>query len=359
MTAAREVRVPVRDAIVSVRTFDFDRPDLALVAFIDGSWAPFERSVAAGLACEHQSGNAADAQAIRAGAVSFRRARGLLAGDELEAWLAQHNMSRGEWTGYLRRRVLRDRADDAMAGILTEHPVSLGDVAQILDVEAACDGILQRCGNTVVGWAAAAHSEGLGAVTPTIDANAARALAIAAQVNSSAVSTLFDLAGEDLLRRINRLLSLHAAYKCFVQRVTSDAAIRECLAVHQLDWLGVCCVDLSFANQDAAYEGAMCLREDGLDPNEVARLAGANRVDRMIVLDEAAPELASLLVSAQTGDVIGPLPIDAGRSRLLVVVDRLPPSPTDPVLRERARNELAAAALEPLTAGMVRWHAAL
>lgn len=338
------------DAVVSVGGRHFDRADLVLVGFVDGSWPAFERSVAAGLAAA-RTGATPDPAAVHDAALAFRRARGLLAADELDAWLAGHDVSREEWTAYLRRRVLRDSTP-------VGGQVPVDEVAGVLETEAACDGILARRVDTVVGWAATADADAAGMADLT-SGDAAAAVALAGQVASSAASRILGLDGEDLRRRIEALLRLRAAYDRFVAGVTGDDAIRDCLAVHQLDWLRVRAVDLTFADEGAAGEGAMCLREDGLAPEEVARLAGAALAERTVALDEVTPELAALLVSAQPGDVVGPVPDPAGGTRLFVVASRLPPTADDPGLRERAGRELVAAALEPLTAGAVRRHARL
>ena len=342
-------RSVVREPAVRVGRHDFDRADLVLVGFVDGSWPALERSVAAGLAAE-RTGGPADPGALRDAAVAFRRARGLLAADELDAWLDAHDVSRDDLTGYLRRRVLRESVHMGL------DPVPVEDVAAVLEVEAACDGILATCADSAASWAAAAQATGL---PDTTTGDEAAVATVAGAVAASAASLILDLDVDDLLRRIDRLLGLRAAYDRFVTAVTGDDAIRDCLAAHQLDWLRVRAVELTFDDEGAAEEGAMCLCEDKLAPEEVARLAGAQLAERTVALDGATPELAALLVSARPGDVVGPVVDPAGRHRLLVVADRLPPAADDPAMRERAGRELVAAALEPVMAGAVRRHAAL
>jgi hypothetical protein len=336
------------NVVVSIRNEDFDRADVVLVGFVDGTWPTFERSIAAGLACQAAGNGLATADDVRRAAITFRRAHHLLAGDELDDWLTTHSLSRDDWRGYLHRHCLRQRFAGQLAEILADYPVSPYQVVELLPVEMACDGILQRCATTLVEWAAPI-SDGGGTSRDMV-------AALAAEVSASAAGTVLDVGIDDLHRRLGRLLALRGGYERFVEQVSGDDAIARCLAGRRLDWLQLRCLELSVASDDAAHEVLMCLREDGLEPEEVARLAGAELLERTVAIEEVAPPLAAQLVSAVPGEVLGPLPGDDGASRVLIVNARLFPSPEDPVMRQRAQAELVAAALEPLLAGTVRWH---
>lgn len=331
-----------------------------LAGFIDGTWPEFERSVQAGLACELAAATAVsrtDPDLTRSVAVAFRRERGLLAGDQLRTWLAERGVTPDDWAAYLRRSVLRERCVESLDGILARQPVPVEDVARILPAEVACNGILRRCATTVIGWAAAASSPALGVAPERPQPDHRRVEALTHDVtNSAAGSRLIDLGTADIPMRLGRLLALRAAYEWFLDEVSSEVALRGCLDSYRLAWLRFRGTELRCASHGAAREALMCLREDGLDPGEVVRLAGAELRELAIVLQEAEPALASLLVSAQPGDVLGPLEDDAGRIRLLLITERVAPSLGDPELFERARREVVRAALESLTAGMVRWH---
>lgn len=343
----------MHDVVVSIRDQDFDLADVVLVGFVEGTWLPFEQSIAAGLACEAAAEGLETADDVRRAAITFRRARHLIAGDELDDWLIARNLSRDDWRGYLRRHCLRQRFAGQLAGIVARYPVSPLQVAEFLPVEMPCDGILQRCATTLVEWAAPVAESG----GDSRDMAAALVSALAADVSASAATTVLDVGTHDLHRRLGRLLALRASFERFVERVSGDVAIGRFLAGRRLDWLRLQCRELGVDSGDAAHEVVMCLREDGLEPEEVARLAGAQLVERTVAVEDVRPALAVRLVSALPGDVIGPLPGDDGASRVLLVDARLFPSVDDPVMRKRARSELVAAALEPLLAGAVRWHA--
>lgn len=341
----------VHEAVASIGDQEFDRTDIVLVGFVDGSWPPFEGLARAGLACDRDAGGKVGVDDLRQAAVAFRRSRGLLASDELDAWLEARDLSRAALTAYLRRRVLVEAHAGELDEVIQRNPVSKDDVAAILLAEAACDGIMRRCATTAVEWAGAPGDAGLG--------SSEAALAVAADVRSSAASRVLDLDDAQLATRIGSLLDLRAAFECWAASVASKPAIAACIDAHRMDWLRFDYVELGFDGDDAAREAAMCLREDGLEVGDVARTAGAALTERSLLLGAADRSVASLLVAAQPGDVLGPMPAEGATSRLLVVASRLPPTGDDPALVARARQELVAAALEPLLAGMVRWHAPL
>lgn len=354
----RSVLAAESEPVVSCADHGFDRLDLVLTGFIDRSWPAFEHSVRAGLACERAadaSGVAADPGLVRREAVAFRRARALVAGEQLRAWLAERGLSQDEWTAYLRRCVMRAEQRDVLGAVLARHPVPTDDVAAILLSEIACDGILQRCATTAVRWAAATSQLGLHS-TDGADRAPVRVAVLADQFSASAANRLLRAAGPDVATRLGRLLTLEVGYQRFVAEISGEAALRDCLDRRRIDWLRLRCIELRLPDHDAAREALMCLRDDGLEPAVVARLAGGEMRELSVELQEAGPALASLLLSASAGDVIGPVPDDAGTTRLLVITERLPASLEDPDLRERARSEVVAAALEHLVAGMVRWH---
>jgi hypothetical protein len=345
------VALAVHEAVASIGDQEFDRADIVLVGFVDGSWPHFEGLARAGLACDRDAGGKVEIDDLRAAAEAFRRSQALLAADELQAWLDERNLSRAALTAHLRRRVLVATHAGELDEIVARNPVPVDDVAGILLAEATFQGIIRRCADTAVEWAGAPGDVGLGPSEP--------ALAVAADVRRSAAGRILDLEDAELAARIGRLLDLRATYERWVASVATESAVRACIDAHRMDWLRFDYVELRFDGDAEASEGAMCLREDGLEVGDVARMARAALSEGSVLLGGADRAVASLLVAAQPGDVVGPLPGDGGTSRLLVVTGRVPPTGDDPTLVARAGQEVVAAALEPLVAGMVRWHAPL
>jgi len=67
-------------------------------------------------------------------------------------------------------------------------------------------------------------------------------------------------------------------FRRFCERIVIEAALAAQLAAHWLDWIRMECRRFALPTLESAREAALCVREDGMDLDEVARSAGA-RVD--------------------------------------------------------------------------------
>jgi hypothetical protein len=126
------------------------------------------------------------------------------------------------------------------------------------------------------------------------------------------------------------------------------------VAGHRLDWQRLVWEEVTFADEGAAREAALWVREDEIALQEVADLAHVATSVHEAYADDVS-ELAGLLAAAAPGEPLGPLKSDGGW-RLLFIRERIPPSLDDGVLRGRAANELVEDALARHLAGRVSWY---
>ena len=103
-----------------------------------GDWQVFEADVRAGLAALRQAGEP-DADDVEEAARAFRYARGLLAGDELDAWLDARGLTTGAWEAYLRRSLARELSPEP-EGV---EDVAPAEVAAGAWSEGICSGVLE------------------------------------------------------------------------------------------------------------------------------------------------------------------------------------------------------------------------
>jgi hypothetical protein len=239
------------------------------------------------------------ADAVREAGAGFRYARNLLAADELEAWLARWELTTGEWLAHLRRALARDPSQGAVA-----------DERDVL-VDAVCSGALEV-------WA--------------------RELAARLAVASDAP--------ED---------ELDAGFEAFRRAAVTDEAIAHEVDGRRLDWLRVEGEVVAVQDQDVAREIALCAREDGEPLDELAVRAGGELVVLDGYLDDAEPALASVLLGAREGDVLGPL-ADDGRWLVARARRKTEPAADDPDVRERAAGRVLARAIERELERNVTWH---
>jgi hypothetical protein len=175
----------------------------------------------------------------------FRYDRGLVAGEEMEAWLRRWELSVAEWRDYLRGALPDDERGRWIAAI--------------------CSGALERAAGELAARAAAA-----------------------------------DALGENDLDR---------GYDRFLADAVTPEVLRSLLVARSSDWLRVDCRTLVFDTEAAAREGALCIRDDGMALTEVAAQAGAEIREHSLHLEDAKGELGQALLSARVGELLGPLPL--------------------------------------------------
>jgi hypothetical protein len=112
---------------------------------------------------------------------------------------------------------------------------------------------------------------------------------------------------------------------------------------------------LEFPEHGMASEAALLVREDGLSPADVAGRAGVPLHERESFLEEVEPELTESLLSAPTGELVGPLSVRNGFA-LVCVNDKVAPTLADPVIQELLQQEVPRRALEREVRNRVQWH---
>jgi len=250
-------------------------------------------------------GIALDDDEIEAARREFRYARGLLSGDDLAAWLDLRGVTLSEWQAYLERRIARGRVPNPASAEVTQSEV---------------DAYM---------WPEAVFSGRLGELAETL----ARLLAIAPE---------------------KPLEALEESFESFCRDAISDRAVAHEIEVHRLEWIRLDYETVAFDDEDAAHEASFCVRSDGDSLGTVAGRAGEVLEQRVDWLEGMEPGLASKLLAARPGDLVGPLPAD-GRLRLAVLRAKIPPSPHDDAVRERAADAVVERAVEHVTNERVVW----
>lgn len=300
--------VPRSDRLVfTVGSAGFRRRDLVAAAEAWGEWARLVQVVREELACD---GRPVEAGEVTAAANGFRRARGLLAAEDLEAWLAERDVSVADWLDHVRRSLLRDRG-----GIPDTLPPASG---QGVWVHGICSGVLGELAERLAAGAACAVAQTL----PVDPASPAR---------------------------------LDAARERLGAAAASEAALGRELGARRLEWTSVDCRTCLFPDREVAAEAALCIREDGRAFEDVAGEAGVETRRARLLAGELEPELAAALLAAEPGELVGPVEIPGG-SRLALVEAKTPPSSADPALRARAAAIVAARAVARAVDEHVRWH---
>jgi hypothetical protein len=329
--------------------------DVLLAAQTRGDWYQLEAEVREGIACLRHlraSGEVIAEDAVEEVARAFREPRQLYSAADAEAWLAERGVSVGNWFKYLRRCVLRQQSAERLPKLVARYPAAEAQVHRALKIVGICSGHLARFGRHLAGIAAVherLRNEGDNP-TPTAESQrAAPSLAV-----DLVQSKPLGLAPERLRERCEILARIAHSLERFRPQVLTSEAIRRHIAARHIDWIRLECLSLSFADEPAAREAALCIRQDGEDLQGVASRARTVVRRELFRLEEVEPALHSTFLGGRKGELLGPLPLGP-EYRLCLVSDKILPSEEDPVTRQRAEQELLQSALDREMSLRVEW----
>jgi hypothetical protein len=298
--------------------------DVVQAARLRGEWASLERQTRAGLAAVRRIATGdeeIDRAALEESARRFRYQRRLLAGDEMAAWLDRWGLKVIDLREYLVRAVLRERLRNELDETIARYPVADGDVELAIWGEAVFSGLLERAARTLAGDVALAVGSG-------------------------------ELPGDAGRAPLRTILALADQARAAAAR--EDAIERE-IAAHQHEWLRIIGLAAEMESADVAREAALWVRDDGQPLAEAAAAAGSEARAFTVDASEIGDDLASALLAARDGELVGPLARD-GRFILYLVTRKEPPSQADPGVRRKAVDRLVARAIERAMASHVEWH---
>lgn len=296
-----------------------------------GDWARLENEVREGLACvarAEDSGQDVDEGELEAAAAEFRYARDLVTQEEMETWLAAWSLSVEDWTDYLARVLLRQRWQGELPAVVADHPVNQDEIDVVIEAEAVCAGYIADIARKLAG----------------------RAAALDRVRTDGWTGQVAEPEGEDAW-----LDAVDQGFELFRGRIVVPAALENRIAAHRLDWVLVDGVAVTFPTIEAAREAALCVRDDGMAMEDVARAAGTAVETVRRYLEEVEPAQRGDFLAATTGDVLGPLTVDDG-FLVLHVRDKVLPSLENPGIRRRAEESVLRTALEHEVTRRVKWH---
>jgi hypothetical protein len=331
--------------------------DLILAAQSWQDWAALEQRTREGIACAKHARATREPRAtaaVEAAADRFRAERGLHAAEDAENWLRGRRVRFTAWMQYFRRWLLRQEWASSLPRLLTEYAISPDQVNRNLRIEGMCSGYLAALARKLAGRAAvyercrteaANGSEvgppqeaGMGAVAPEV----------------CLVSGLLGLSSEEVRQKRERLTTLDQSLMQFRSQVITEENLKRKTSAYQVDWIQIQTISASFADESAAREAALCVREDGESLHSVATRARAASQPEQLELGKLDADAQAAFLRARVGGLIGPF--RAGRElKLYQVLDKCIPSADNPEIKARAELLLLQAALQREVEARVHW----
>jgi hypothetical protein len=322
--------------VFSVGGAEYLWEDVVLAAELTGDWARLRQRVDEGIACLRrweQEPEALDEGEIESAANEFRYERDLISAEEMEEWLARWGLTAEGWMDYVRGSLLRQKWSGDPAGPATGSS-SEEEIEEHILAEAVCSGEFRRLANTLAGRAAIAARE--------------------SEARESEARESEDGPAAPPTGRSERLQSLELSFRRFCERALTPEVVKAQIRAGQTDWTRLDCRCVSFPNEEAAREAALCVRTDGRTLDEVA--GDANREIRRegIYIEQTPPDSRDLFLGARKGELIGP--VQSGEEYLLyLVLEKVLPSESDESVALRARETVVARLVEGEMNDRVKW----
>jgi hypothetical protein len=318
--------------------------DVVLDAIRRGKWSGLEQEVREGFAVLEEIESSSEDEefeaAVEEAAQEFRYARDLVTAQEMEDWLAVHEVSLREWMDHIRRQTARARAPLGLSALVARHSIDAEQLDAALRVDLICTGMGEDLATELAGRAAAAA----GYPAPP-----------SAEIHEPPPSRIpLGISPERAQERINLLARIDESAELFRRNAVTPEAIRREIGHHHTEWIRIDSRAIAFEDEAGAREAAMCLREDGLALDEVAAAAHATVAESRFYLDDVDPEVRSLFLGARPVDVLGPILFE-GSHTLFRVVDKVMPSEKDPEILRRAETGVATRILAAQAQQRVQW----
>lgn len=277
---------------------------------------------------------------VEADASEFRYARELESAETLMEWLAMRGLTVDAWWESIRRSALERR----FAGqTLTDQGIVTG--------EEPADDVGAESADLVVTdllhHAAEALARRLVVAQAVPRGNARRvsrgASSLDRGVPGSAPSG-FDARHDEL----------EAVWIPWRAALMTDEALQQAVNRERLSWIVLDFVRSDWSSADAAREAVSCVLVDGSDLREVARDAGGRAEEQSCLLADVPDVLHDALLTAASGDVVGPIALPP-RWIVLRLQDKRAPSLLEPLVREAAEGDVERRAVAPLMTTQVVW----
>ena len=321
--------------------------DVLLAAGRWGDWSAIERRARAGwasVAHAGEKGNPFPADEVEAAGREFRYDRDLLTALSMEEWLDRWDISVREWTAFLHRDLHLSRSAAISDDIVARHPLPADEISRISLIEAICTGALDQ-------WKRKLASRAALPTNPV--ASSSRHIGGRPDI-PVAVLAAFEANPDDVSASLMRLERLDQAFNDFRAAHLTDRALQDHIGARQLDWMRFDCRVMAFPDESMAAEAALLLTEDDEGFTGVYSAAHAEPRAAKFFLEEMDASARDRFVGARAGDLVGPLQLN-GEFALYLVLEKVLPTPRDPLVRARAEEGVLKGLLDRQVTNRVRW----
>lgn len=304
--------------VFSARSRAFTRGQVLSAAEFRSDLAPLRDTIRLGLACQQhaeEEGFVIDADALQGEAERYRIERDLSTAEDTERWLADHDVTVEDFTGWLERWLWRQRFASEVAARAADYHAEVDDVETLVWPEVVFGGHLPALSRRLAGRVASLLECGRSCEALPWEQELAAMEEAYDEVRRRALSSA----------KVDRELD---ARKALLVRFDAETAV--------------------FGSLEAAREAWLCATHDDEPLEAVAARVGASYGRAGQFLDEFPESLQARMLSAPPGEILPPVEHGNGFLVCLVRAKSLPEGAGDPAVRARIEAALVGRAVEDL-----------
>lgn len=316
---------------------------------------PSVSEVAWELACEEEAGRwnlEADSGAVEAMIGRFRYEKDLISAEEAEAWLESRGLSMDEFQDYFSRRYWRETLEEKVIPDQVDHSRVLPEQLGLLQIDLLISGTFGPLATGLSRRLVARAAADAPADPGLLKAERARFFERTGLEPGGLSAWLKSLDRDD--GWLQGMLELEASYRLRCEAVLTPERLSHALAAARLPLTLIEVERVEFDSADAAREAHLCVRDDGLSLQEVAR-ESRYPFERLELLAEDLPEdQRQKLLCAVIGEIQEPAPA-GGVIHLSRVLRKTEPALADASVRSRVERRILDTYFSEAGAKDIRW----
>ncbi len=345
-------------AIFACEGVSYMEKDVIDAALFRGDLAPIWNELLRSIECENQ----ADELEIEEGALDqaaeeFRYDHDLITAEETEHWLEARDLTLDDFGEYFARRYWGEHWNDEVAPKAIDYVAAPEDLRDLLKIDLILSGEFDKMARELSWRVAAAFESKAEEIDPA---------SIALQEKSFLERTGIDQAGlvawlsgigrnrEWLDEMLRMEAILHAKRDQLLNpksRQSELAALRLPLTRFEVEMVEV-------ESMDAAREASLCVTEDEMSMEEVAKEGRYPFTRVELLLQEIDNELQQKFLSVSPGKVLEPLTRGDG-FQLCRIMKKIAPDADDPALQARIDQSILDRHFCQLVADRIQWRGPL
>jgi hypothetical protein len=330
---------------------NFTVEEILRAAQFRGEMTPHWRDLMLKLAShEHavSQGLEPDSAAVQAKADQFRYERDLITSEETEAWLAKRGLESDHFSTHVLHSYWKEAVGDKIA--VPPEPVEADtDLRAQLTIELLLTGAFAYMARGLA-WRLASflHKDPSTAhAAESIESEREQFFRRTGVETGSLADWLESVGGDETW--FEEMLRLEAAYRQRAATIVTPERLTRALRSQRLGLTQFELEEIEFDAMEAAREAVLCVREDNLSMEEVARESRFPYSCREYLLEELPQEWQMPLLSTPEGGLAGPY-AEGDLIRLFRVRSKTEPVITNEAIRQRLEEHLVQTYFEELCA---------